>query len=76
MALRSAAKVPPMPPAAPLPGSWLMSLFVFFRIISAKSKPDSWWYRKQGKPGIDIMGALERTAKPQIDEVVKEIFTN
>ena len=52
------------------------SAYFTFRIISAKSKPDSWWYRKQGKPGIDIMGALERTAKPQIDEVVKEIFTN
>lgn len=51
------------------------STYFTFRIISAKSSPDSWWYRKQGKPGIDLLGALERTAKPQIEAVVKEIFT-
>ena len=46
------------------------SSYFTFRIISAKSPANSWIYHRDAKPAIDMMGALERTIKPKIDEMI------
>lgn len=46
------------------------SSYFTFRIISAKSPAKSWWYHKDAIPPVDMMGALERTVKPKIDEMI------
>lgn len=46
------------------------SSYFTFRIVSAKSPANSWIYHKDAKPGIDMMGALERTVKPKVDEMI------
>ena len=46
------------------------STYFTFRIVSAKSPPGSWIYHRDAKPAIDMMGALERTIKPKIDEMI------
>ena len=46
------------------------SSYFTFRIVSAKSPANSWIYHKDAKPGIDMMGALERTVKPKIDQMI------
>ena len=46
------------------------STYFTFRIVSAKSPAGSWIYHRDAKPAIDMMGALERTVKPKIDEMI------
>lgn len=48
------------------------STYFTFRIISAKSPANSWIYHKDAKPSIDMMGALERTVRPEIDRIINE----
>ena len=48
------------------------STYFTFRIVSAKSPASSWIYHKDAVPGVDMMGALERTAKPVIDRIINE----
>lgn len=50
------------------------STYFTFRIISAKSDPNKWWYRKEGVPGVDLMGALKREFESQINEAVRQGF--
>lgn len=47
------------------------SKYFTFRIISAKSPAGSWIYHRDGKPGVDIIGALQRTAWPKVEESIK-----
>ena len=46
------------------------STYFTFRIVSAKSPAGSWIYHRDAKPAVDMMGALERTVKPKIDEMI------
>lgn len=46
------------------------STYFTFRIVSAKSPAGSWIYHRDAKPAVDMMGALERTVKPKIDEII------
>lgn len=48
------------------------SSYFTFRIISAKSPANSWIYHKDAKPGVDLIGSLEKTVKPQIDKMLEE----
>lgn len=48
------------------------STYFTFRIISAKSPAGSWIYHRDGKPGVDMIGALERTVKPTVDKMINE----
>ena len=48
------------------------STYFTFRIISAKSPASSWIYHKDAVPGVDMMAALERTAKPVIDKIIND----
>lgn len=48
------------------------STYFTFRIVSAKSPASSWIYHKDAVPGVDMMEALERTAKPVIDRIINE----
>lgn len=46
------------------------STYFTFRIVSAKSPAGSWIYHRDAKPAVDMMGALERTIKPKVDEMI------
>lgn len=46
------------------------STYFTFRIVSAKSPASSWIYHKDAVPGVDVLAALERTAKPKIDSMI------
>lgn len=46
------------------------STYFTFRIVSAKSPASSWIYHKDAIPGVDVLAALERTAKPKIDSMI------
>ena len=48
------------------------STYFTFRIISAKSPANSWIYHKDAVPGVDVLAALERTAKPDIDRFIEQ----
>ena len=48
------------------------STYFTFRIISAKSPENSWIYHKDAIPAIDMMGALIRTVKPQVESMLRE----
>ncbi len=48
------------------------STYFTFRIISAKSPDNSWIYHKDAIPAVDMMGALVRTAKPEVDKLISE----
>lgn len=48
------------------------STYFTFRVISAKSPADSWIYKRKGKEGIDIIGALERQFKEPISEMIAQ----
>ena len=48
------------------------STYFTFRIISAKSPENSWIYHKDAIPAVDMMGALVRTVKPQVDFLLRE----
>lgn len=46
------------------------STYFTFRIVSAKSPAGSWIYHRDAKPAVDMMGALENTVKPKVDEII------
>lgn len=48
------------------------STYFTFRIISAKSPANSWIYHKDAVPAIDMLGALERTVKTEVDKIINE----
>ncbi len=48
------------------------STYFTFRIISANSPKGSWIYHKDAIPSVDMMGALVRTAKPEVDKLISE----
>lgn len=48
------------------------STYFTFRIISSKSKENSWLYRKPGKLGKDMMGALMETAKDNVISIISD----
>lgn len=48
------------------------STYFTFRIISAKSPENSWIYHKDAIPAVDMMGALVRTVKPEVDSLLRE----
>ena len=48
------------------------STYFTFRIISAKSPENSWIYHKDAIPAIDMMNALIRTVKPQVESMLRE----
>lgn len=43
-----------------------------FRIISADSPQDSWWYRKEAKEPINIIDALETAIAPEVERMIDE----
>lgn len=47
------------------------SNYFTFRVISARSPQDKWWYRRKGTPGVDMIGALERAADKILNDTVK-----
>lgn len=46
------------------------STYFTFRIISANSPADSWWYKRKGVPGVDMLGALARTVQDDVSETI------
>lgn len=48
------------------------STYFTFRVISAKSPSGTWLYWKDGKDGVDIIGALKRTLEPTIRKTIEE----
>lgn len=48
------------------------STYFTFRIISAKSPQGSWLYFRDGKDGIDIIAALQRTLEPTIRKNIEQ----
>lgn len=50
------------------------SRYFTFRIISAKSPAGSWIYHRDAVPGVDMMGALQRTVWPRVEENIKAGF--
>lgn len=48
------------------------STYFTFRIVSAKSPAGSWIYHRDGKSGVDLIGALERTARPHVEKLIEE----
>ena len=48
------------------------STYFTFRIVSAKSPENSWIYHKDAIPAVDMMGALVRTVKPRVDEMLRD----
>ena len=47
------------------------STYFTFRIISAKSPANKWWYRRKSTQGNNYMSALETAAKPEIEKIVQ-----
>lgn len=50
----------------------ITSTYFTFRIISAKSPENSWIYHKDAVPAVDMMGALVRTVKPEVDSMLRD----
>jgi len=50
------------------------STYFTFRIISASPNvpANSWIYHKDAVPGVDVLAALERTAKPKIERIIED----
>lgn len=48
------------------------STYFTFRIISAKSPADKWWYKKPAKPALNYMAALETAAKPEVEKIIRQ----
>lgn len=46
------------------------STYFTFRIISAKSAADKWLYHRDGTEGLDILGALANTVKPEVENMI------
>lgn len=47
------------------------STYFTFRIISANSPADSWWYRRKAEPGVDMMGALAKTVEENVNKIIE-----
>lgn len=47
------------------------STYFTFRIISAKSPAGSWLYHKDGKAGVDMLSALDRTARNGVEKIIE-----
>lgn len=47
------------------------STYFTFRIISANSPEGSWIYKRKGKPGVDMIGALERAVQPEFERRIQ-----
>jgi len=52
------------------------STYFTFRIISAKSKPGSWLYWKDGEDGVDIIGALKKKLEGRITKIIQQGLEN
>lgn len=48
------------------------STYWTFRIISAKSPANSWWYRRKGTEGVDIIAALHRKFDDSIKSALEQ----
>lgn len=48
------------------------STYFTFRIISAKSPPDSWIYKRKGTDGVDMLGALARTVEEDVCHTIEQ----
>lgn len=48
------------------------STYFTFRIISAKSPQGSWIYHRDAVPAVDMMGALYRTVKPEVESILRK----
>lgn len=47
------------------------STYFTFRIVSAKSPSGSWMYHKDGKSAIDMLSALDRTARTGVEKIIE-----
>ena len=48
------------------------STYFTFRIVSAKSPADKWWYKKPAKPALNYMEALENAARPEVERIIEQ----
>lgn len=48
------------------------SAYFTFRVISAKSPANSWWYHRDANPAVDILGALQRTHEQKIRSMIEQ----
>lgn len=48
------------------------STYFTFRIVSAKSPANKWWYHKDAKPALNYMTALETAAKPEVEKIIRQ----
>ena len=48
------------------------SSYFTFRIVSAKSPANKWWYHKEAKPAIKYMEALEAAARPEVEKIIEQ----
>ena len=48
------------------------STYFTFRIVSAKSPPDKWWYYKKAKQGTNYMEALANAVMPKVDKIIND----
>lgn len=51
-------------------GEKLKSTYFTFRIISAKSPTNSWIYKREGKPSLDVTSAIQEELQASITEYV------
>lgn len=52
------------------------SAYFTFRVISAKSPANSWWYHRDAQKAVDIMGALQRTYEQKIRSMIEQGIKN
>lgn len=48
------------------------STYFTFRIISANSHANSWWYHKDAKQATNYMQALENAARPEVEKIISQ----
>lgn len=47
------------------------STYFTFRVISAKSPQGTWLYWRDGTDGVDMLGALRRTVKDNVEKIIE-----
>lgn len=52
------------------------STYFTFRVISAKSAVNKWWYKRDSVPGVDILGALNRTVESDVRQLIQQGIEN
>lgn len=52
------------------------STYFTFRVISAKSPANSWWYHRDAQKAVDILGALQRTHEQKIRSMIEQGIKN